>query len=68
MNVLVQVGFERFEAVPERVPDVARSGRRVEVVGQLANAAELDADASDDDAWGPEAWRRVDAFLTGLGL
>ena len=34
----------------------------------VALEAELDADAVDDDGWGPEAWRRVDAFLAGLGL
>ena len=27
---------------------------------------ELDADASDDDAWGPEAWRRVEKTLRAL--
>lgn len=29
--------------------------------------AGLAADAADDDAWGPEAWRRVDATLRSLG-
>ena len=29
--------------------------------------ADLTADAADDDAWGPEAWRRVDAALRELG-
>ena len=29
--------------------------------------AGLAADAADDDAWGPEAWRRVDATLRDLG-
>jgi secernin len=29
--------------------------------------AALAADAVDDDAWGPEAWRRVDATLRQLG-
>ena len=29
--------------------------------------AGLAADAADDDAWGPEAWRRVDAALRSLG-
>jgi hypothetical protein len=29
--------------------------------------ASLAADAADDDAWGPEAWRRVDATLVALG-
>jgi hypothetical protein len=29
--------------------------------------ASLAADAADDDAWGPEAWRRVDATLRSLG-
>jgi hypothetical protein len=29
--------------------------------------ASLAADAADDDAWGPEAWRRVDATLVELG-
>jgi hypothetical protein len=27
----------------------------------------LAADAADDDGWGPEAWRRVDATLQALG-
>jgi hypothetical protein len=29
--------------------------------------ASLAAGAVDDDAWGPEAWRRVDATLVELG-
>jgi len=29
--------------------------------------ASLAADATDDDAWGAEAWRRVDATLVELG-
>ena len=30
--------------------------------------AELDADATDDDGWASEAWRRVDALLASFGL
>ena len=37
-------------------------------VATRALEADLDADAVDDDAWGPEAWRRVEALLTSLGL
>ena len=29
--------------------------------------AGLAADVADDDAWGPEAWRRVDATLRSCG-
>jgi hypothetical protein len=29
---------------------------------------DLIADAADDDAWAPEAWRRVDQTLTALGV
>jgi hypothetical protein len=34
----------------------------------FALEAGLDADAADDDEWGPEAWRRVDDLLTSIGL
>lgn len=49
--------WERFAGLTDEHREAAR-----------ALEAELDADAADDDAWGPEAWRRVDAFLAGLGL
>jgi len=45
--------WERFAALADDDIDAARSLE-----------AELDRDASDDDAWAPEAWRRVDAFLS----
>lgn len=49
--------WERFAGLRDEHRDVTR-----------ALEAELDADAADDDQWGPEAWARVDALLSSLGL
>lgn len=49
--------WERFAALTDEHADATR-----------ALEAELATDATDDDGWGPEAWRRVEALLTALGL
>lgn len=49
--------WERFAALRDEHRDATR-----------ALEAELDRDATEDDGWGPEAWRRVEAMLTALGV
>jgi hypothetical protein len=49
--------WERFAALGD---DHAAAMRELET--------SLDADAADEPGWSAEAWRRVDAALTGLGL
>ncbi|MCB1003796.1 MAG: C69 family dipeptidase [Acidimicrobiales bacterium] len=48
--------WERFAGLTDADREAAR-----------ALEAELERDGRDDDAWGPEAWRRVDAFLAARG-
>ena len=53
----IDAQLERFAALTDEHRHATR-----------ALEAELAADAADDDGWAPEAWRRVDALLTTLGV